>query len=740
MTVYGRWGMIRVPNQGNWRELVKRTLCLKSDSWDPKERSEGKFQVEEETKKTPDETKTPTTEEDSVEEELKEEIGTLKTELYSTPRMILQFRGQEVVLRNEDRWREQTERILALQNHKWTVDKPSPMWEQGIFGLKIQVEVTYQDESRWITTTGEDLRERIQKEFGLPTSEWPLWRGYRKIKRKEEGRPGWYSLQRGMRKPQKWWCWMDKVEVRFDECPTPEDIIAKFGANQFWDNRSKKVYSAAELEEGRGYQRYQEPQALITFRGEEKWFNFRSQTFQTEISEWAGVQIKSYHFRETGTGEITNWRRVENNHNYEVEEYPIISVQVSFPNGKTIKAVVNKEADLGKQWYGIARMNEVQGRIRAIREGQEIQLEEIRNHDQISIEEAWDTKIIVQDETTETEFKLWKADSGTNKWKIQKVFPGRLLFSQNQKVDWSDIQDGETYQAFEPMKFTPEIVGHFIWGSSGAATLKYRTSREAQALIRAKAGPNRIIHEEGSGELTDPMKVQADRTYELVYKEIPDSIKFWWDDNLYEFPRKPTNAEFWNQVRESINARSLQLWGRSGIVQPNYANSKETYILRRWSQKRAIIEVTLRRNQMEMLLDINQPGIQDKIKQTFGNREWIPVDGEGNRCNFNKLKDGRTYQLRMENEMKEPFLKHENTSRFTLKNGRKWIHCKVEIDQKIHEIAVKEGGRHNFIQVLTSIGGGRYYEIQNLKPEVSWENQILKISSTVLAAYFRMVV
>jgi hypothetical protein len=150
---------------------------------------------------------------------------------------------------------------------------------------------------------------------------------------------------------------------------------------------------------------------------------------------------------------------------------------------------------------------------------------------------------------------------------------------QKQKIDWENIQDGETYQAFEPLK-SPEIVGHFIWGSSGEATLRYRTSREAHALIKAHAGPNREIQEEDSGKPIDPMEVQEEKIYELVYKVPPDSIKFWWDDNLYEFPRTSANAEFWSQIRESVNAKNLQLWGRSGIVQPNFASSKEIYALR----------------------------------------------------------------------------------------------------------------------------------------------------------------
>jgi hypothetical protein len=522
---------------------------------------------------------------------------------------------------------------------------------------------------------------------------------------------------------------MDKVKVRFDEYPTPEDIIAKFETNQFWSNKDKKIYSAADLEEGRGYQRYHEPQVLIRFRNKEKWFNIRNQNFLTEIDNWTGTRIKSYHFQEAATKEIVSWRKLEHNHSYVVEEYPMISVQVELPSKEVKKAVINKEEDLEKQWYGFARRNGVQGHIRVLREEHEIQFEEIKNQEQIRLEEAWDTKIIVQDETSETEFKLWRASSGTSKWKIQKVYPGRSLFFQNQIVDWKDIKDGETYQAFEPLKCTPEIVGHFIWGSSGEETFRYRTTREAQALIKARAGPNREIQEEGSGESVDPMKVQEGKTYELVHKVAPDTIKFWWDDNLYEFPRKSTNAEFWNQVRESINARSLQLWGRSGIVQPNYANPKTTYVLRRWAQKRAIIEVTFWRGQTKLEWDINQPGTQDKIKQVFGKQDWIPVDGEGIRCVFRKLKDGRTYLLKTKDEMNEPPQTFEKGSKFTLKNGRRWIHCKVEIDQKIHEIAVKEGDQYNFIQVLTSIGGGRHYEFQNLTPDPSWENQTLKIEA-----------
>jgi hypothetical protein len=62
--------------------------------------------------------------------------------------------------------------------------------------------------------------------------------------------------------------------------------------------------------------------------------------------------------------------------------------------------------------------------------------------------------------------------------------------------------------------------------------------------------------EQQSGELTEPMKVLPDRTYELIQKVGPDVI--------YETPRQKSDAEFWDQVREYINARSLQLTNSRG--------------------------------------------------------------------------------------------------------------------------------------------------------------------------------
>jgi hypothetical protein len=81
MTIFGRWGMIRVPNQGDWRELVKRTLYLKSGTWEPREWTEGEFQVLEEIKKI----QPPEDEEEVNEEDLNEADGSPRLRKSCTP-------------------------------------------------------------------------------------------------------------------------------------------------------------------------------------------------------------------------------------------------------------------------------------------------------------------------------------------------------------------------------------------------------------------------------------------------------------------------------------------------------------------------------------------------------------------------------------------------------------------------------------------------------------------------------
>jgi hypothetical protein len=139
--------------------------------------------------------------------------------------------------------------------------------------------------------------------------------------------------------------------------------------------------------------------------------------------------------------------------------------------------------------------------------------------------------------------------------------------------------------------------------------------------------------------------------------------------------------------------------------------------------------VAIQRGPNTIEWDNNQRGLMDKIRQTFGIQDWILVDGNGRKRPIEKLKDGWTYQLRLEDELGLPPPDFETGSKFTIKGGRKWIRCNVELDQKIHETFVKDGDRRNFIQVLCSIGGAKYYAVEGKTPEASWEGQTIKITT-----------
>lgn len=279
------------------------------------------------------------------------------------------------------------------------------------------------------------------------------------------------------------------------------------------------MYTMAPIVQRDFYARpgYRKPERKIWLvKGqEEREYYTRDETALSEISDWVGTVIDSRRFTDTDTGEILVWRVLRRNRKYYPKAHRSAPLKV-MANKLEPDITIDFEGNLDTQWNALARKFEVGAPFVLFKHEQKIQPQGVRWRDQIEIRPLCDTTIMVKNETENRTIHFEKANESQLRAKVQSLVKGGVLYQNNRRIQWSQVEDGMTYRAMEPSR-VPSIKGRFHYGGEDRV-IEYRNSRGAWLQFQEWAGRDLMIIEEGTEKTIEPTEVTSDSSCYLLPK------------------------------------------------------------------------------------------------------------------------------------------------------------------------------------------------------------------------------
>jgi hypothetical protein len=222
-----------------------------------------------------------------------------------------------------------------------------------------------------------------------------------------------------------------------------------------------------------------------------------------------------------------------------------------------------------------------------------------------------------------------------------------LVYEAGKRVDWKDVKYHETHQVMIPQaKEEPLVKWRFDYGGH-ERDIEYARAKTTWNTLNDWAGPPLEIRDEETDVVTDPTKVQPGRLYRGLQRIPEQKTRLYWDHSYFEIEWKGTEREFWKDLREYVDSRYLRLRGPKGWTDAKYANFDRLYTVRRFANRRTLIEVAIDQSDKVIFLDQERTYVWSQITRAFGKHDCIVFRPNWKAFTPKTLQDGSRYGLRL---------------------------------------------------------------------------------------------